>query len=174
MIGEVRDSETLNAAIQASLTGHLVLATLHTNDAVSSVTRMVQMGAENFLVADSLIGVVAQRLIRKICPHCKTIYNPPAPILKRVEKYFDKDTIFYKGAGCPKCDMSGYKGREMISEILTIDDEISGMINENVPKLDILNKAIEKGHKTLADDAVNKVKAGISTIEELLRIVKIG
>ena len=174
MIGEVRDAETLNAAIQASLTGHLVLATLHTNDAVSSITRMVQMGAENFLVADSLIGVVAQRLIRKICPHCKTTYNPPAPILKRVEHYFDEDTIFYKGAGCPQCDMSGYKGREMISEVLTIDAELAEMINDNRSKLDILNKAIENGHKTLADDAVNKVKAGISTIDELLRIVKIG
>ena len=174
MIGEVRDSETLNAAVQASLTGHLVLATLHTNDAVSSVTRMIQMGAENFLVADSLIGVVAQRLIRKICPYCKTTYNPTPTILKRIESYFDKDTIFYKGAGCPQCDMSGYKGREMISEILTIDAELAEMINENKSKLDILQKAISKGHKTLADDAINKVKNGISTIEELLRIVKIG
>ena len=174
MIGEVRDNETLNAAIQASLTGHLVLATLHTNDAVSSVTRMVQMGAESFLVADSLIGVVAQRLIRRICPHCKTTYKPAPNVLKRVEKYFDEDTIFYKGAGCKYCDMSGYKGREMISEILTIDIDLAEMINENKSKQEILNAAITKGHKTLADDAVNKVKQGITTIDELLRIVKIG
>ena len=173
MIGEVRDSETLNAAIQASLTGHLVLATLHTNDAVSSITRMVQMGAEPFLVADSLIGVVAQRLVRKICTHCKTEYKPPKDIFKRVEKYFDENTIFYKGAGCKFCNMTGYSGREMISEVLTIDDEISEMINENKPKLEILTLAKQKGHKTLADDAVNKVKAGITTIEELLRIVKV-
>ena len=174
MIGEVRDSETLNAAIQASLTGHLVLATLHTNDAISSVTRMIQMGAENFLVADSLIGVVAQRLVRKICPHCKAVYKPPINILKRIEKYFDEDTIFYKGAGCKACDMTGYKGREMISEVLTIDDKMSEMINENKSKLELLEYAKSQGYKTLADDAVNKVKAGITTIEELLRIVKIG
>jgi general secretion pathway protein E/type IV pilus assembly protein PilB len=174
MIGEVRDSETLNAAIQASLTGHLVLATLHTNDAISSVTRMIQMGAENFLVADSLIGVVAQRLIRKICPYCKTEYKPPMNILKRVEKYFDENTVFYKGSGCKACDMTGYKGREMISEILTIDDRLSEMINENKSKLELLEYAKSQGHKTLADDAVNKVKAGITTIDELLRVVKIG
>ena len=174
MIGEVRDSETLNAAIQASLTGHLVLATLHTNDAVSSVTRMVQMGAENFLVADSLIGVVAQRLVRKICPQCKTRYNPPNNVLKRVENYFDEDTVFYKGVGCKYCDMTGYKGREMISEILTIGDKMAEMINENRSKLELLEYAKTQGHKTLADDAINKVKAGITTIEELLRIVKLG
>jgi general secretion pathway protein E/type IV pilus assembly protein PilB len=174
MIGEVRDTETLNAAIQASLTGHLVLATLHTNDAVSSITRMIQMGAENFLVADSLIGVVAQRLIRRICPYCKSEYKPPLATLKRLEKYFDEDTIFYKGKGCKHCDMTGYKGREMISEILTIDDKLSEMINENKSKLELLEYAKSQGHKTLADDAVNKVKNGVTTIEELLRIVKIG
>jgi len=173
MIGEVRDSETLNAAIQASLTGHLVLATLHTNDAVSSVTRMIQMGAESFLVADSLIGVVAQRLVRKICSHCKTQYKPTNEMLKRVQNYFDENTIFYKGTGCKYCNETGYLGREMISEILTIDDEISEMINENKSKLEILQKAKQKGHKTLTDDAINKVKEGITTIEELLRIVKV-
>ena len=174
MIGEVRDTETLDAAIQASLTGHLVLATLHTNDAVSSITRMIQMGAESFLVADSLIGVVAQRLVRKICPHCKTTYKPSADIAKRISNYFDEDTVFYKGAGCQVCNMSGYIGREMISEILIIDDEMSEMINENKSKQEILQLAKQKGHKTLADDAVNKVKAGITTVEELLRIVKLG
>ena len=174
MIGEVRDNETLNAAIQASLTGHLVLATLHTNDAVSSVTRMIQMGAESFLVADSLIGVVAQRLVRKICPHCKTTYKPTVEIMSRIGHYFDEDTIFYKGSGCKTCNMSGYIGREMISEVLTIDDELSTMINENNSKREILHKAQEKGHQTLADDAVIKVKNGITTVDELLRIVKIG
>jgi len=174
MIGEVRDSETLNAAIQASLTGHLVLATLHTNDAVSSVTRMVQMGAENFLVADSLIGVVAQRLVRKICPHCKTEYKPSADIMKRVAQFFDEDTKFYKGAGCKYCNNSGYIGREMISEVLIIDDELSEMINENKSKQEILQLAKQKGHATLADDAIRKVKEGVTSLEEMLRIVKLG
>jgi type II secretory ATPase GspE/PulE/Tfp pilus assembly ATPase PilB-like protein len=174
MIGEVRDGETLNAAIQASLTGHLVLATLHTNDAVSSVTRMVQMGAQNFLVADSLIGVVAQRLVRKICPYCKKEYKPSNAILKRISNYFPQETKFYKGEGCKKCNMSGYIGREMISEVLTIDDDLSEMINENKSKQEILAKAKEKGHKTLVDDAILKVEAGITTIEELLRVVRVG
>ena len=173
MIGEVRDSETLNAAIQASLTGHLVLATLHTNDAVSSITRMIQMGAQNFLVADSLIGVVAQRLVRKICPHCKTAYKPTADVYQRIENYFDKDTIFYKGAGCKHCNMSGYIGREMISEVLTVDDDISEMITANKSKQEILTVAKKKGHKTLVDDAIEKVKQGISTIDELLRVVRV-
>ena len=173
MIGEVRDSETLNAAIQASLTGHLVLATLHTNDAVSSITRMIQMGAQNFLVADSLIGVVAQRLVRKIRPHCKTAYKPTADVYQRIENYFDKDTIFYKGAGCKHCNMSGYIGREMISEVLTVDDDISEMITANKSKQEILTVAKKKGHKTLVDDAIEKVKQGISTIDELLRVVRV-
>ncbi len=173
MIGEVRDSETLNAAIQASLTGHLVLATLHTNDAISSITRMVQMGAEPFLVADSLVGVVAQRLVRKICPHCKTKYTPTLDIINRVKKYFDEDTVFYKGAGCKYCDMTGYKDREMISEVLNIDDEISELINENKSKQEILQVAKQKGYKTLIDDAIQKVKNGTTTIEELLRVVRV-
>jgi general secretion pathway protein E/type IV pilus assembly protein PilB len=174
MIGEVRDGETLNAAIQASLTGHLVLATLHTNDAVSSITRMIQMGAKNFLVADSLIGVVAQRLVRRICIHCKTTYKPAADVLKRVAGYFDENTTCYKGAGCKYCNNTGYLGREMVSEVFIIDDKISEMINENKSKLEILEYAKQHGHKTLVDDAVLKVKDGITTIEELLRIVKVG
>jgi len=174
MIGEVRDSETLNAAIQASLTGHLVLATLHTNDAVSSITRMVQMGAENFLVADSLIGVVAQRLVRKICPHCKTTYKPTMEEMRKISNYFDENSVFYKGSGCKYCNNSGYIGREMISEVLIITDEISEMINDNRSKQEILQLAKQHGHKTLADDAILKVLDGITTIEELLRVVKLG
>ena len=173
MIGEVRDSDTLEAAIQASLTGHLVLATLHTNDAVSSITRLIQMGAKSFLVADALIGVVAQRLVRKICPYCKSEYKPPKEILKRVENYFDENTIFYKGKGCKKCGMSGYIGREMISEVLLVDDDISEMINEGKSKHEILILAKTKGHKTLVDDVIQKVKDGVTTIEELLRVVRV-
>jgi len=174
MIGEIRDNDTLNSAVQASLTGHLVLATLHTNDAISAVTRMIQMGAEPFLVSDSLIGVVAQRLVRKICPYCKTTYKPTIDTLKRVEKYFDKNTIFYKGNGCSRCDMTGYHGREMISEVFIVDKYISNMINEHKSTNEILQFEIEKrGYQTLIDDAVTKVKDGITTIDELIRILKV-
>jgi len=173
MIGEVRDSDTLNAAIQAALTGHLVLATLHTNDAVSSITRILQMDIKSFLIADSLIGVVAQRLVRKICPYCKSEYKPAKDVLKRVENYFDENTIFYKGKGCKLCNMSGYIGREMISEVLVIDDDISEMINDGKSKHEILLVAKSKGHKTLLDDVIQKVKDGTTTIEELLRVVRV-
>jgi type II secretory ATPase GspE/PulE/Tfp pilus assembly ATPase PilB-like protein len=134
---------------------------------------MVQMGAEPFLVADSLVGVVAQRLVRKICPHCKTKYTPTLDIINRVKKYFDEDTVFYKGAGCKYCDMTGYKDREMISEVLNIDNEISELINENKSKQEILQVAKQKGYKTLIDDAIQKVKNGTTTIEELLRVVRV-
>jgi len=174
MIGEIRDSDTLESSIQASLTGHLVLATLHTNDAVSSITRMVQMGAKNFLVADSLIGVVAQRLVRKICPYCKTEFKPTPDVFRRIEKYFDENTIFYKGKGCEYCEMTGYLRREMISEVLDVDEELSEMIIEGKSKYELLEKAKEKGHRTLVDDAIEKVKEGITTIEELLRVVRVG
>jgi len=174
MIGEIRDSETLTSAIQASLTGHLVLATLHTNDAISAITRMIQMGAQPFLVADSLIGVVAQRLVRKICPHCKTTYKPSPEKLKKVENYFDENSVFYKGTGCPACNMTGYKGREMISEVFVVDSDIAEMINEHKSTNEILQFEKEhKNYKTLIDDAVLKVKEGITTIDELIRIVKV-
>jgi general secretion pathway protein E/type IV pilus assembly protein PilB len=173
MIGEVRDTETLNAAVQASLTGHLVLATLHTNDAISAVTRMVQMGAENYLVADSLIGVVAQRLVRRICPYCKEEYKPTPDVMTRVGHYFDEHSKFFRGKGCKKCGMSGYSGREMISEVFAVDDEISHMIARADDKYRILEKAKFKGYQTLVDDVVNKVTHGITTISELLRVAKI-
>jgi type II secretory ATPase GspE/PulE/Tfp pilus assembly ATPase PilB-like protein len=173
MIGEVRDTETLNAAIQASLTGHLVLATLHTNDAISAITRMVQMGAEPYLVADSLIGVVAQRLVRKICPYCKEEYKPTPDIMMRIGKYFDEHTKSFIGKGCKRCNMTGYLGREMVSEVFSIDDEISHMIANGADKYKILEKAKAKGYKTLTDDVVEKVAKGITTISELLRVAKV-
>ena len=173
MIGEVRDAETLNAAVQASLTGHLVLATLHTNDAVSAITRMVQMGAESYLVADSLIGVVAQRLVRRVCPHCKEEYKPTPDIMIRVGHYFEEHSKFFIGKGCKQCNMSGYSGREMVSEVFSIDDEISNMIAKSEDKYKILEKAKVKGYKTLVDDVVDKVKNGVTTISELLRVAKI-
>ena len=173
MIGEVRDTETLNAAIQASLTGHLVLATLHTNDAISAITRMVQMGAESYLVADSLIGVVAQRLVRKICPYCKEEYKPTPDIMIRVGHYFEEHTKFFKGKGCKKCGMTGYAGREMISEVFSVDDELSHMIAQADDKYKILEKAKSKGYQTLVDDVVDKVENGVTTIAELLRVAKI-
>ncbi|MEO1923653.1 MAG: ATPase, T2SS/T4P/T4SS family, partial [Nautiliaceae bacterium] len=173
MIGEVRDKDTLDASIQASLTGHLVLATLHTNDAASTITRMVQMGAETYLVADSLIGVVAQRLIRRICPYCKTTYNPSKEELELIKPFLKEKIVFYKGSGCKECDFTGYLGREMISEVLLINEKISHLIALGKDKQEIVKVAKEYGFVTLVEDGVQKLKKGITTLEEILRVVKV-
>ena len=174
MIGEVRDSETLQTSIQAALTGHLVLATLHTNDSISTITRLVQMGAEQYLVAETLLGAVAQRLVRKICPYCKRIYKPKKEELEIVKKYLGDDNItFYQGAGCKYCNFTGYLGREMISEVLIINDEIMNLIIEEKDRLTILDVARKYGFTTMVEDAMEKLKKGVTTIEEILRVVKV-
>ncbi|WP_024789820.1 GspE/PulE family protein [Lebetimonas sp. JH292] len=173
MIGEVRDTETLTASIQAALTGHLVLATLHTNDAPSAITRMVQMGAENYLVADALIGVVAQRLVRKICPYCKEVFHPSKQELELIKPYLKENITFYKGKGCKECNFTGYLGREMISEVLIINDKLAHLIANSKDKVEILEIAKELGFVSMIDDGINKVKSGITTLEEILRVVKV-
>lgn len=173
MIGEVRDTETLTASIQAALTGHLVLATLHTNDAPSAITRMVQMGAEPYLVADALIGVVAQRLVRKICPYCKDVYHPSKQELELIKPYLKEDITFYKGKGCKECEFTGYLGREMISEVLVINDKLAHLIANNKDKVEIIEVAKELGFVSMIEDGINKIKAGITTLEEILRVVKV-
>jgi general secretion pathway protein E/type IV pilus assembly protein PilB len=173
MIGEVRDSDTLSASIQAALTGHLVLATLHTNDAPSAITRMIQMGVESYLVADALIGVVAQRLVRKICPYCKEIYHPSKQELEMIKPYLKEEITFYKGRGCKECDFTGYLGREMISEVLVINEKLAHLIASNKDKLEILEVAKEYGFISMIEDGINKIKAGVTTLEEILRVVKI-
>jgi len=173
MIGEVRDTETLSASIQAALTGHLVLATLHTNDASSSITRMVQMGAENYMVADSLIGVVAQRLIRRVCPYCKKEYYPPKDELEKIEPFLKEEIKFVKGEGCKECEFTGYMGREMVSEVLLINDEIASLINEGKSKQEIVEVAKQHGFITMIEDGINKLKEQITTLEEILRVIKV-
>jgi len=173
MIGEVRDNETLTASIQAALTGHLVLATLHTNDASSAVTRMVQMGAENFLVADALVGVVAQRLVRRICPSCKQEYHPSKPEFQMIKPYLKEDITFYHGAGCKECDFTGYVGREMINEILIINSKLAHLIANAADKAKIVEEAKKIGFVSMVEDGLNKVKSGITTLEEILRVVKV-
>ena len=172
MIGEVRDAETLNASIQAALTGHLVLATLHTNDAISAITRMEQMGAEAYMIADGLQGAVAQRLVRKICPYCKSVYYPLKEELDRIKPYLKEEITFYKGKGCSHCEFTGYIGREMISEVFVVNEYISHLIAEGKDKLEILKVAKEYGFVSMIEDGINKIKQGITTIEEILRVVK--
>lgn len=173
LIGEIRDFETLNSAVQASLTGHLVFSTLHTNDAPSAIGRMIQMGLQSYLVADSLVGIVAQRLVRHICPACKAEVKPHKHLLKRVEHLITEDSKFFSGAGCPKCAHTGYSGRLLISEILVVNETIAKMVADEVSKYDIAHYAQEhNGFEPMIVDGINKVLRGITTLDEILRVTK--
>jgi len=172
MIGEVRDKETLKIAIEASLTGHLVLSTLHTNDAVSAVNRIIDMGIEAYLVSGALVAIQAQRLIRKLCPHCKVKTTLPDEMLKEIKNYIPETYQFYKAKGCEKCMQTGYSGRDMVSEVLVIDDNIQSMIARGVSKEDILEYALENGFVTMFEDAALRAAVGKTTIEEVYRVAK--
>ena len=173
MIGEIRDQETLRIAIQAALTGHLVLSTLHTNDALSAVTRILDMGIEEYLVSGALVAIQAQRLVRKICVHCKKETVLPESLLKDVKQYLPENPIFHVGAGCKECGHSGYSGREMISEVLTISETFSRMIARSATKEEMANQAMEEGFINMFEDGVRKAIAGKTTIEEIYRVVKL-
>jgi general secretion pathway protein E len=174
MIGEIRDRETAEIAIQASLTGHLVLSTLHTNDAASAVTRLTDMGIEPYLISSTVVGVMAQRLVRVICPDCKEPYNPQNGAvswaeLQQVAKGFVK---LYKGAGCEKCLQAGYLGRTAIFELLLVDDRIRNLIVSRQEAHLIKRAAVEKGMTTLRQDGLRRALAGTTTLEEVYRVTQ--
>jgi type IV pilus assembly protein PilB len=171
MVGETRDLETAQIAIQASLTGHLVLTTLHTNDAPGAVTRLVDMGVEPFLISASLEGVLGQRLIRKICPSCRTPYEPSEAVLAQLglSPHEIGDKSFYYGVGCQECNKNGYKGRKGIYELLDITDPLREMINQRVPSVVLKQKAIELGMTTLREDGLRSIYEAETTIEEVLK-----
>jgi type IV pilus assembly protein PilB len=169
MVGEIRDEATANIAVQAALTGHLVLTTLHTNDAPGAVTRLLDLGVAPYLLSASLIAVLAQRLVRKICPNCKTEYEPPASIKKVLEKDHGKIENFYRGVGCKKCRNTGYAGRIAIQELFVPNEEIKEMINDRSSLKKLRKKGLQSGMISLQYDGIEKVKAGIISIEEVLR-----
>lgn len=171
MVGEMRDQETAQIAVQASLTGHLVLSTLHTNDSAGAVTRLVDMGIEPFLVSASLEGILAQRLVRTICSDCRTAYEPSASILSQlgVSPYELGDKKFFTGQGCDRCGQSGYRGRKGIYELLDINDTLRDMITERAPTVVLKQKAIEMGMTTLREDGLRNIYEGTTTIEEVLK-----
>ena len=173
MIGEIRDQETLRIAVQAALTGHLVLSTLHTNDALSAVTRILDMGIEEYLVSGSLVAIQAQRLVRKICIHCKKETTLPESLLKGIKEYLPENPVFYVGEGCKECGQSGYSGREMISEVLTISETFSRMIARSATKDEMRKQAMEEGFVTMFEDGMRKALEGKTTIEEIYRVVKL-
>jgi len=173
MIGEIRDKETLRIAIQAALTGHLVLSTLHTNDAISAVTRILDMGIEEYLVSGALVAIQAQRLVRKICTHCKKEAVLPETLLKDVKQYLPQNPTFYVGEGCKECGHSGYAGREMISEVLTISETFSRMIASSASKEEMTKQAMKEGFINMFEDGVSKALEGKTTIEEIYRVARL-
>ncbi|MFM7507715.1 MAG: GspE/PulE family protein, partial [Rubrivivax sp.] len=156
MIGEIRDFETAQIAIQASLTGHLVLATVHTNDAVSSVTRLVDMGVEPYLLSSSLLGTLAQRLVRKLCPACKR----------------RDDHGHWHPVGCPACGGTGYRGRTGVYELMVADDAIRGLVHARAPESELLAAAQQGGLRSMRDDGERLVRAGVTSLEEVIRVTR--
>ena len=173
MVGEIRDGETANIALQAALTGHLVLSTLHTNDAVGALSRMQEMGIEPFLLATAAVGVIAQRLVREICEKCKEEFKISPHLLTRLGLNRDKDYVFYHGKGCNSCKGTGYRGRLGIYEILKMDDKIKEMVIANCSAEKIKSFALKNGMKTLKHDGILKALKGYTTIEEVLRVTNI-
>ena len=172
MIGEIRDDETAKIAVQAALTGHLVLSTLHTNDSASSITRLVDIGIEPYLIAASLNSVLAQRLVRKICPKCKEVCNLTDNIRKHIEQSGIDPNEVYHGVGCDHCRGSGYVGRLGIYELLIIDETYRDMINKDSSINNMRHVFYNSGRRTMYDDGILKVRQGLTTIEEVLRVTR--
>jgi type IV pilus assembly protein PilB len=171
MVGEIRDLETARIAVQASLTGHVVLSTLHTNDAAGAVTRLLDMGLEPFLLAASIEFILAQRLVRRICVECRQDYAPKKEMIDSLELQSDDlvEKKFFFGAGCPTCNQTGYRGRAGLFEMIRVTDALRELITEGAATLVLKHKAIEQGMRTIRDDGVRAVFDGRTTIEEVLK-----
>ena len=169
MVGEIRDDETARIAVQAALTGHLVLSTMHTNDAPGAITRLLNIGVESYLVSASLVAALAQRLVRKICTNCKQPYEPPVNIRRAVERSAGEIETFYRGAGCPKCRNTGYSGRIGIYELLVPDEAFQEKIIAGASVAELRAVAEASGMANLRQDGLSKVKAGLTTVEEVFR-----
>ena len=172
LVGETRDHETAEITIQTSLTGHLVFSTLHTNDAAGAVTRLLDMGVEPFLVASSVIGIMAQRLVRRICPDCKEPYHPDhdALLAMGIPKEEWESTVFYRGKGCEKCKFLGYRGRTGLFEIFPMSERIRELTVQRASASTIKQQALKEGMTTLRQYGWHVVRQGISTLDEVLRV----
>ncbi len=170
MIGEIRDQETASIAVQASITGHLVVSTLHTNSAASTITRLADMGIEPYLIADSTIGVIAQRLVRRLCPECKRKKKADAEELELLQMEPDADVTVYEPCGCPRCDGTGFKGRIGVYEIMEVSQPLKSIISKGGTAEDIKNKALEEGMSTLRMSATKYVLEGITSVQEMMRV----
>lgn len=172
MVGEIRDFETAQIATRASLTGHLVLSTLHTNSAIAALTRLIDMGIEPFLISTSLVGVIAQRLVRRVCRDCEEVVEPTPRELELFNQANIKPRVFKRGKGCSNCNNTGYRGRLAVQEILQVDNYIRRLIIEQVGMDDIRDYAKEQGMSFLMDDGLRKVAEGLTTVEEVLRVTQ--
>ncbi|MEA1940267.1 MAG: type II secretion system ATPase GspE, partial [Candidatus Caldatribacteriota bacterium] len=173
MVGEIRDAETAQIAVQAALTGHLVFSTLHTNDAAGALTRLIDMGVEPFLISSSIIGVLAQRLVRVVCEKCKEEYTPSEEVIRFINEERNENNNnlkLYRGKGCPYCRNTGYYGRTSIYELITIDEEIRSLILSKTSSSVIKEAALKKGMKTLLDSGIEKALSGITTMDEVMRV----
>ncbi|QOY52814.1 GspE/PulE family protein [Candidatus Sulfurimonas baltica] len=172
MIGEIRDKETLEIAIKAALTGHLVISTLHTNDSISAIARMVDMGIPHYLISGALVAIQAQRLVRKICVHCKTVAKVPASVIEEMHGLIPENSKFYIGKGCKECNDTGYMGREMICEVLTITDELSSLIAKGSSNDVLHTQAVKDGFIGILKNGIDKAIEGITSLEEILKVAK--
>jgi len=172
LVGEIRDGEAADVAIKAGLTGHLVFSTLHTNDAVGAITRLIDMGVEPFLIASSLVCVMAQRLARKLCPDCRESYKASAEIMDKYgfKKEGGKDLVLYRPRGCPRCSNTGYRGRFAVVEAFSLSEGIKNMIVQRAPEVDVKNKTIQEGMVPLRQCGLRRVKDGTTSLEEILRV----
>ncbi len=173
MIGETRDQETAQIAIQSALTGHLVLTTLHTNNAAASITRLIDMGIEPFLISSSVVGIIAQRLVRQLCPLCKEKYKPTDEMLTLIGLQNTSDHIFYRAKGCPECNNLGYKGRVVIFEIMKMTDSVAKLTMERASTTEIRKQAMKDGMTLMLEDGLAKAQKGLTTIEEVLSVATI-
>jgi general secretion pathway protein E len=175
MIGEIRDVETARIAIQAALTGHLVLSTLHTNDAASAITRLLEMGVEDYLLTSTLTGVAAQRLVRTLCPGCRVAEAALPELVEQLGlcRYaYGSDIVVYRPGGCEHCGGSGYFGRIGLIETLVVTDAVRRLILRRVEAKELLRTAVEDGMRTMYDDGMIKALAGVTTVEEVLRVTR--
>jgi type IV pilus assembly protein PilB len=174
MLGEIRDKETAEIAVQASLTGHLVLSTLHTNDAPSSITRLINIGVEPYLISAAVNGILAQRLVRKICPHCKEEHTPSNEMREFLQLQGFASEKTFKGKGCDRCRKTGYSGRLGIYELLVMDDNLRDMVTRNPDVTQLRKLCRERGLVTLREDGFAKVMKGLTTVDEILRVTENG
>ena len=174
MVGEIRDLETADIAVKAALTGHLVLSTLHTNDAPSAPVRLIDMGVEPFLVSSCLLLVVAQRLARRVCPHCRREVEAPPELLAALGLEEARGFRYFRGEGCKQCNFTGYRGRVAISEMLVVRDQVREAILRRASGSELMQVALAQGMRRLREDGIQKVRQGITTLEEVLRVTAEG